>query len=327
MNHYSSCLDSAFLPRGLALYRSLIRHAKPFRWWVLCLDDDAHQGLSALALEDIVPVHQSDVLDSDLSRLRQDRSRREYYFACKPWLYAHVFASDSSAYRVTYLDGDLFFFSSPKPVHNQIAGSSVALSPHRSGRDRWESLFGFYNAGWSSFANDDVGAEALSWWRDRCIEATPDYPTDGLFADQKYLQQMPRRFDRVATVTNKGLNLAPWNAATSTPFELVDGRVFAGGDPLVCFHFHGLSRISKGMYDPGWLPRGDTRLLRSAVYEPYLMDLADTEKVAEDVLGRPVGQLAPWGGTRPRPWWWRRTRSLVSIGGGMVTGRFISIQA
>jgi hypothetical protein len=144
-----------------------------------------------------------------------------------------------------------------------------------------------------------------------------------LFADQKYLDELPTRFDGVAVVTHRGLNLAPWNAAASTPLEVVYGRVIADGDPLIFFHFHGLSKLATRVYDPGWSPRGDTRVLRAAVYRPYIRELAETEAVAKKILRRPPARPAPWGGTRPRPWWWRAGRSGLEVVRGVVSRRFM----
>jgi hypothetical protein len=310
----------------LALYRSLVRHAKPFKWWVLCLDDDVFEALEALDLDRVVPIREAEILDADLARAKRSRSRREYYFTCKPWIYLYVIAAEPTAQRVTYLDGDLYYFSDPTAVDEQIAGSSVALSPHRSGNQHYESMFGVYNSGWSSFATDEVGVAALRWWRSRCIEAVPDYPVDGLFADQKYLEDLERRFDDVVPVMHNGMNLAPWNAAVSTPIEVVDGSVMAGGDPLVFFHFHGLEKRAPGLYDPGWSARGSTRLLRDEVYRPYLREVADCERVVERVLGRSTPSVAPWGGSRPRPWWWRSARTMLRVGSGLLSRRLISIR-
>lgn len=38
LSHFCTYFESNYLVKGLVLYRSLVRHAAPFRPWVLCLD-------------------------------------------------------------------------------------------------------------------------------------------------------------------------------------------------------------------------------------------------------------------------------------------------
>lgn len=325
MDHYSSCLDEAFLPRGLALYRSLLRHAGAFRLWVLCFDEASYGVLTELGLKQIIPIKEDDLIDDDLRRVRAKRSRREYYFASKPWLNRHVLEREPSADRITFLDGDLYFFSDTGDMQAEIARGSIGLSPHRSGRKRHDDLFGIYNAGLCSFAGDEIGIAALTWWRKRCLEASPDYPIGGLFTDQKYLEQLPRLFQRVVTLTSKGVNLAPWNIRTSEPFEERAETVTAAGDRIVVFHFHGVTKLAPGLYDPGWKPRGSAKLLRDRLYRPYLSELEASERLVEAMLGSRPRSPAPWGASRPRPRWWRGARTAVAALQGRASGRLISV--
>lgn len=326
MDNYSSCMDRAFLPRGLALVRSLTRHARPFRMWVLCFDDATYDILARLRCEEIVPVNENDIFDADLRHMKQHRSRREYYFGCKPWIALHILDADRSITRITHLDSDLYYFSDPRQLQPEIDLASIALTPHRSGHAKYEERFGLFNAGWTSFARDEVGLSALRWWRERCIEGSPDYPTNGRFADQKYLEEMARRNDGVIALSHKGANLAPWNVDRSS-LQMVGERVTVDGDPLIFFHFHGVERRGPRLFDPGLPIRRRARILRDAVYRPYLAELEECERIADSISPRArPAKIAGWGASRPRPWWWRTSRKVIQVSSGILSARLIFVR-
>src|SRR6185437_12164032 len=52
---YCTYFDHNYLTRGLALYRSLQRHAPGSRLWVLCLSESCYQALRALKLANLIP--------------------------------------------------------------------------------------------------------------------------------------------------------------------------------------------------------------------------------------------------------------------------------
>src|SRR5439155_1472389 len=66
---------------------------------------------------------------------------------------------------------------------------------------------------------------------------------------QKYLDDWPSRFQRVAVLQHKGANLAPWNLANYT-IRANGDRVLVDEDPLIFFHFHRLRQIEGWVYDP-----------------------------------------------------------------------------
>ena len=61
MEHYVTLFDSLFLPQGLALHASLQRHAGPHQLWILCVDEECHRVLSALALPGVRLLALADV--------------------------------------------------------------------------------------------------------------------------------------------------------------------------------------------------------------------------------------------------------------------------
>jgi hypothetical protein len=277
MRSYCTYFDRNFLLRGLALYHSLARHARPFRLYVLCLDDDAYAYLAAAKLDGLHPIALADFErgDEGLARAKANRSLLEYYFTCTSSLVLHVMDRFPGAGLVTYLDADLFFFSDPEPAFAEMGDNSVLIVGHRFPPAlRRMQLFGIYNVGFLAFRDDARGRECLGWWRDRCLEWCHDRLEGGKFGDQKYLDDWPTRFPGVAVLGHQGVNLAPWNVGGVRLHER-GGRVFVGADPLVCYHFHGLRVLAPFLFDLG-LAKYQARLvgpLRTAVYEPYLREL------------------------------------------------------
>lgn len=282
MYYFCTYFDHRYLSRGLALYRSLRRHCPSFRLWVLCMDRKCYEVLSQLSLADIYLIALEDFErgDHELLRARQNRSLIEYYFTCTPSLVLFILNNWPEVDLITYLDADLFFFAEPAPIYDEIAGHSIAIIEHRFPphlRDR--ERYGIYNIGWLSFKCDEFARNSLLWWRERCIEWCYDRVEDGRFADQKYLDDWPARFQSVVVLQHKGANLAPWNLAnytirTNGNFLLVDE------DPLIFFHFHGLERISKLIFDPDLSNYKVTlsRVVRRSIYLPYIHTLLNVSK-------------------------------------------------
>ena len=277
MYDFCTYFDSNYLVRGLALYRSLVRHAGEFRLWVLCLHHQAYEILRRLALQGVHPItlEAFEEEDEELARAKGNRSRIEYYFTCTPCLPLHVLRNHPEVEVVTYLDADLFFFSHPGPIYEELEGHSVLIVGHRFPphlRDR--ERHGKYNVGLVSFRGDEEGLRCLAWWRERCLEWCYDRVEDGRFADQKYLDDWPTRFARVAVLQHPGAGLAPWNV-DNYALSRVTTDVFVDRKPLVFFHFHGLRHVEGWLYDPDLDCYGVRcgRAIKRPIYGPYLKEL------------------------------------------------------
>jgi hypothetical protein len=287
--HFCTLFDRNYAGRGLALYRSLEQNCGDFRLVILCLDDETSAALSALRLgkADLVTIDTLEQWDPELRRVRPERTRAEYYFTCKPALALWALERHPGARRITYLDSDLYYFADPGEIDQEIAGSSVALSPHRFAPHLSERVqYGQFNAGWVSASADDEGRAFLDWWRARCIEWCKFAVEGSRFADQKYLDQVPKLFPRAVAVAHPGLNAAQWNLA-GLNLTVTDGRAQLNGKPLVCFHFHGVKQVLGRLHDSGLLGYGLrlTPLLRDLIFRPYLAALAQAEAQLRERAG------------------------------------------
>jgi hypothetical protein len=271
---FCTYLDRHYLDRGLALYESLHQHCSRFRLWVLCMDAPSYDALTRLDLPNVrpMPVEMLEDADHELKRARDDRSLVEYYFTCTPCLPLFVFNHAPEVDLLTYLDADLFFFADPRPLFDEIGGHSVAVIEHRfpSHLKRLERA-GRYNVGWVSFRRDEDGLACLRLWRQQCLDWCHDYPEDGRYADQKYLDAWPTRFQNVVTLEHKGANLAPWNLANYRISKSA-GHVWVDEQPLIFFHFHGLTELRRWVYDTklGWYGVTPSPLIAHDIYARYV---------------------------------------------------------
>jgi hypothetical protein len=267
--HFVTLFDASFLPIGLALYRSLEAHARPFRLWVLAIDDDVERHLMRLALPHLAVISLREFESPDLLAVKPGRTRAEYCWTMTPFACQAVFDRDRSARRATYVDADVFFFADPRILLKELddSGKHVLITEHAyaPNYDRSHDS-GRFCVQFLTFDRTEPARIVMRWWQERCLEWCFARYEDGKFGDQVYLDQWPALFgESVQTVRQVEKTLAPWNV-----------RYFSNKEPLepVMYHFHGL-RL---------LPQRRVRLFKfydvgeagMALYGEFLDALADS---------------------------------------------------
>jgi hypothetical protein len=318
--HYCTYFDSHYLLRGLALHESLARVAPGSVLWALCLDPEAAGALERWAAPTLRPVRLEalEAADPEFAAARPTRSRIEYYFTSTPALLNHLLASEPAVPRLTYLDADLWFFTNPAPLFEELGDDAVAIVPHRFPEAlRRLEVYGTYNVGWLTFTRHPEALRCLERWRSDCIEWCYDRVEGDRFADQKYLDSWPERFERVHVLRHRGANAAPWNLGTDPVVER-DGELRAGEWPLLFFHFHGFKRLSGEMFDPGLAGYGERMrpLWRDQLFRPYVREM----RALERRLAERVPEFrAPWGAVRRTGW------GGLSIAKKLLTGQLLRV--
>jgi hypothetical protein len=301
---FCTLFDRRYLPRGLALHASLRSVEPRAHLRVFCMDDHTHDLLKKLDLGGITPIPLSDLErhDPQLAAVKSDRSQIEYCWTATPSIARYCLDREPTLTAITYVDADIFFYSSPQPLFDELGDDSTQIVPHRFApekRQQDEAANGVYNVEWLTFKRDQRGLEALDWWRDRCIEWCYDRIEDGKLGDQKYLDDWPERFRGVSVLQHHGGGLAPWNVANYRLSER-DGHPWVDDEPVVFFHFHSLklfqrsTRLASSRLLPGvraessgtllwtsWYPRTSTedRLL----WEPYIDAIVEAIHLARSV--------------------------------------------
>ena len=252
--HFCTYFDRNYLARGLALYESLRQHCRrPFVLWILCFDDETYDILARLNLPGVRLISQQafEASDEALVRAKADRSRVEYYWTCTPSLPLYVLQHDPEVELITYLDADLCFYSDPRPIYDELGDGSILIVEHRFSPEyaHLATTSGIYNVGLLAFRSDEHGLACLRWWRERCLEWCYIRFDDGRFGDQKYLDDWPKRFDRLVVLQHKGAGLAPWNL-TRYAIDAGLGRVTVDSVPLIFYHYHSFQYVSPKVCRP-----------------------------------------------------------------------------
>lgn len=333
MRHFCTYFDSRYLPRGLALHDSLRQQCPEFTLWVLCLDSGAHDVLTELASDEIRPISCKDFLSGDdqLQAARLNRSLVEFYFTCSPSLLLYILRQEPEIEILTYLDADLYFFSSPEPIFEEMGDRSIAITPHRYPAElKHNNVYGLYNVGWLSFRRDEIAMACLNWWRERCLEWCYDREEDGKFADQKYLDRWPELFGNVAVLNHPGVNVAAWNLSGAKICHQND-VITVDGHPLIFYHFHSVKKISYVVYEMAFKAYRvkPSQFLRRHVLSPYLRRVRELEKELHTCSSTvfEAGELRSRTKMRSsmRPSWRRaagRIKTFVHLIGGVISGDY-----
>jgi len=289
MRYFSTCCDSNYMVRFLPMYRSLVRHSpSPIVLFVLCLDRLLLSQLQGMRLPGVVPIGLTELEreDGSLLKVKADRTASEYYFTCSASWFLYLFNAYPEVERITYLDADVYFYSSIEPVFEEIGTSSIAIVPHRfAARFQDGLMHGRYNKGCIHIARGPEGLRCLNWWRERCLDWCYDRVEDGKFADQRYLDDFPTLFSGVHVCEHKGADVGPWNVERYC-VSRNHGRVLVDADPLIFYHFVGYRQEFRRLIDPGirfreWpLPRH----VLDAIHKPYVKEILECRKLLERLV-------------------------------------------
>ena len=245
INHYCTLFDTAYLSRGLTMYYSILDRTSDFHMYIYAFDDKCYDFLSELKLNNATIISLKEFEDKELLAVKKDRSHGEYCWTCTPSIILHSISTFNLA-NCTYIDADLYFFSDPQILLDEIKDNSIMISEHRYSKpSEQEKIRGKYCVQFMTFLNDKNGLEALSWWRERCIEWCFSFYEKGKFGDQLYLDDWLERFSGVHVMQNQGGGLAPWNMdqylfKSVKNTEVAINKKTLVETPVVFFHFHSL---------------------------------------------------------------------------------------
>ena len=250
MVHFCTYFDSNYAARGLCLLDSLDRHCPEFTLTILCLDQACLDQIRGAGRENVfaVSLAELEAANPELLAVKGERNRLEYYYTCGPAFIRDALNREPGIDLITYLDADMYFYSSPQPLFDAFQGHSIGVVGHNLPEFRKKIKTGLYNVGWLSFRRDRDGMACLERWRSQCIEWCYERYEEGKYCDQLYLDEWPALYPGFYEFTHHGANVASWNVR-NYKFSYRDGRVYVDRDPLVFYHFHGFKKISRNVYN------------------------------------------------------------------------------
>lgn len=237
MLYFCTLFDSYYLHKGIALYLSLERVTSDFHLYVMAFDKNSYEKLNACGFAKMTVELLDDFETPELKAVKPTRNKAEYCWTAGPSV-IYYFQEKYALDRITYLDSDLFFLTDPHLIEKEAGDSSVVITEQNIS-DVAAERYGRYCVQYMTFNNDKDGQGALKWWRDKCIEWCFQIMEPTRYADQKYIDEFPKRWDRVCVLKNLGAGIAPWNMNRYKYSD--DSLTFEGKEwPLVFFHMHGV---------------------------------------------------------------------------------------
>lgn len=235
--NFCTYFDSYYLLKGLGLYFSLEQVCNDFQLYVMALDKDCFDKLQSLKCEHMTVELLDNFETPELLAVKPTRTKAEYCWTCGPSVIYH-FLTKYGLDEIAYLDSDLFFLSDPHIIKEEAGNSSVVITEQGISEESAER-YGRYCVQYMTFKNDEDGLGALTWWRDRCIEWCYQIMEPTRYADQKYIDEFPKRWKKVYVLKNMGAGIAPWNMHR---YQYKDNSlVYQGHEyPLVFYHMHGV---------------------------------------------------------------------------------------
>jgi len=287
--YFCTLVNRGYLTKGLALHESLLRHCPDVVLFMLCLDDESHRVLTGLGRDRLRLVPHAEFEGEEMLAARANRSEREYCFTCTASFPRWLMENRPEIDLLAFVDADTCFFSDSEPLFDELGEGSIGITEHRF-PEVWKhhEEVGVYNAGWACFRRDAEGLRCLDWWHERCIEWCYDRIEGDRYAEQKYMEQWPARFEGVVVLRHKGANVAPWNVPCYR-IHGEAGEVLIDEEPLIFYHFCGVRKPAPGLYNSS-VSTPISTALRKEVYGPYVAMLHRWQKAVDRAARTGVGE-------------------------------------
>ncbi len=280
MKHLNFCtyFDLNYLPYAKLLNKSLLEQKMDFTLFIVCMDYEVFNYLKKDPfLNSVVYSHEELLIfRPELKQINKKRTKSEYFFTCSAQVCDFIFEQNPTIELLNYIDADLYFFNPLKALFDELGDASIGVVEHKfHWTNRSKNKYGRFNVGWISFRNDDNGRKCVTDWSQQCIDWCYQKLDDGKYADQKYLDYWPKKYNNLKILKHKGANIAIWNIKNYI-LRLEKGRIYVDDQPLLFYHFAGLKQIDSYTFKTNlssYLVSLKGVLLND-IYKPYLYELS-----------------------------------------------------
>ena len=274
--NFCSYFNHNYIAKFLVMYESLSKF-DDYNFYIIALDSATENFFSEnkSIFPNIIVIPESEIRTryDQLNNAKSNRSLVEYFFTLSPFVPLYIFEKYNLD-KVTYLDCDLYFFSSPKVlIDNTFYSISVVKQGFKDIR------YGRLNVGFIIYNNDKFTLKILNRWSEQCVEWCYDYIHSGKYADQKYLDEWIEFNDNVKILDCLTCNVAPWNFVENQYFFDNNLLHHKTGKKVIFFHFHGLDLMDNNNFSAGFSTYNKTLSdsMLEKIYKPYVSHLLDIE--------------------------------------------------
>ena len=274
------------------MYESLYNVCPNAHLYIFAFDDMLYRYLKNQNLPNLTVVSLREFEDERMLEVKKSRTARAYCWTCES-LTIQYCLTHFDIDHCTYIDADMYFFSNPQVLIEEMGDNDVLLTEHRYTESENIPYGGRFCVQFMTFRNTKNGRKILDWWCDRCIEWCSEGYENGQFGDQMYLEDWPERFEKVHVLRHLGGGVAPWNMQQyvySRKRGTLRGRVLDTNEifDVVFFHFHAIhfsykKPIVEFFFEGYSIPSSVVRFL----YRPYVKSLI---RMSQNIgLANPLG--------------------------------------
>lgn len=223
---------------------------------VLALDHESHDYLVAYYADQIsiTCLTESVKLYSEFQFWQTSRSKIESIFTLKVFWLNELMNMLKFGDQILYSDADQFFLREISELYEK--SWSLLLSPHYFPPTRTTMYdTGQYNAGLLALRVDNEALKVMQWWREQVLEFCGLDKSNGLYADQKYLDKFVKISPNARSFSDKGVNVGMWQINNSIKMVKKNFKYFINQNYLTSFHFHAF-KIHKNYYKYGLIRYG-----------------------------------------------------------------------
>jgi hypothetical protein len=292
--HYYYCIyRKDYLYKGIVLYESMKEHDGNFKFFLVCMDDESLELLNKMNLIDLIPISIKDIeyFDKNIPALKGQRGEKSYIWTAKASAVLYIFDKYKEVDHIIWVDGDTEFMSNPEPIYEEWGDNSVLLTAERfEGEYEYRGYeVGFFNTGFMGFKRDDIGIEALEYFRTRLQEQKITFEEQRSWNDQLYVNDWEERFPNVGIVKHDGINLTPFiasriNVEQNGFVNIRDGVPYIKDTPIVLFHFMALKYYDGNEFDLcNYWNKFDTQTIKK-LYIPYFKKCSEAYARIREII-------------------------------------------